>query len=232
MTESVAKTAGKKVDLKSTASNLWNATRGIFTKPITTLNERLSEYANIKNAGILAVVVSIVAVLVALISSMISAVHTKSCSLWTGQCTTRWDFAGLGNINYFQTIFATLLIYIATIAAVAGIFFGISRIFKQTKTNYCRMAAVTAFAILPNLAAILIASLIGIIDPTMQIVISMAGGIYALFVFYEGINAEVALTDDKKVYYNFASALAFIVVCYILVRIFFGSILTNLVGIF
>ena len=95
------------------------------------------------------------------------------------------------------------MIVLATIAAIAGIYYLAGLIMKKNQLNYFRLVTIVSVA---SFAWILTASLISplILNVSAPIAgaIGYAGMIFSGLVVYEAMSAELELKEDKKVIVN------------------------------
>lgn len=205
-------------EVRAEATNFFSFAVSAMLKPVTTLKDKIKNYNSFKSAGIATLIVAIFATLVSLLATMFSAVLVRKYSFSSGYKTSI-DFSNLGEINYFKAIFLNLIIYIAVIAVIALIFFGVSRIFKKPETNYWRMLTVVAIASIPCVIASFLVPILSLLHVVLAALVSIAGSLYSFYIFYEGINAEADITGDKKIYFNLVSTIILVIVAYIIIRL-------------
>lgn len=196
--------------------NFFSFIIAVMVKPVTALKDKIAQYSNIKNAAIMTVISAAFAMLCSLIAVIFNTVIVKRCSFFGGRCKTVVEWDNLGDLDWLRLTLFNFIAYIIVIALLAGIFFGLSRAFKKTQTNFCRMMTIFAVAIIPMAAALLVDGLLALLSETVGALIISAGSLYGFYIFYEGINNEVELTGDKKIYYNFLSIFALLVLVAIL----------------
>lgn len=196
--------------------NFFSFIIAVMVKPVTALKDKIAQYSNIKNAAIMTVISAAFAMLCSLIAVIFNTVIVKRCSFFGGSCKTVVEWDNLGDLDWLRLTLFNFIAYAIVIALLAGIFFGLSRAFKKTQTNFCRMMTIFAVAIIPMAAALLVGGLLALLSETVGALIISAGSLYGFYIFYEGINNEVELTGDKKIYYNFLSIFALLVLVAIL----------------
>lgn len=193
-------------------------------KPVTVLKERLVQYDNPRNAGILAGVILLSSVLLSIISSFFSVIVTYNCTL--SHCGVGIDFGMLKYWDFGTFLFEDVASTVIIMLVIAGIFFGIAKLFKSQKASFWKVLSVVSLAMMPLVITGFVGAIIrsfaissSFISDFMGIVatfIVLLGGIYTAIIFYEGITASADLEGDHKVYFVILSALAVLIALAIL----------------
>lgn len=196
-------------------------------KPMTALKENLPKFSDIKNSIIFTVIITVISTILSLITAIYTTVREQSCTgglFSEKKCELKFDFENLEDFKWFEVVGQNLLTTIAFIAVIAGIFFALSRAFKKNQTNYFKMLAVVSLAAVPMILATFVGGFIGYINGLIGIVVILLGTMYGFYIFHEGINDEVQLEGDKKIYYNIICVALLLVAFYIYLRFMFGEL--------
>lgn len=199
----------------------------ILLKPSSTIEDENLRLASFKNAGLLATISSLILTLSTAIITIFNSVHATNYIYATKKTETVWKWENLENIDYFKLTVQPFLLALAVMAIVAAVYLGISRIFKRNNANYCRLLSVVAFAAIPIAIATLVSPLLGLLNITVAMLVKYALALYAGYIFYEGINSEVGLKSDKKIYFNCLSVIALAIALYVAARIFFENTMSS-----
>lgn len=183
-------------------------------KPVTIFKDKMNKFTDIKNSLILSLIVSGSATILNLFSTMFNAVVNKDYNLFTGKYTTTIEWANLKDINYIEVIGKNILVYLAIIFGVSAIYYIATLIIKK-QTNYSKLATIVGLAIVPMIiATMLLSPILGMIHSTFGLIIGLVGIIYSMILLYEGINHEVKLENDIKLYFNLACSSSIVVIAY------------------
>lgn len=183
-----------------------------IVKPGNFIKEKVSKLANIKDSAIIAAAIGFIITVISLLKTMITTVFYKN--IFSGSIS--FDIERLGSIPYFKTIFLGLLINIGISFVIAGIYYVAGLILKKTP-NYSKMVGTVAIGLIPYfVVSTVIAPIFGLIHFNLQIIIAIAGLMYSLAIIYEGLNEELKLEDDKKIYVN-AACMTILLVCIYLI---------------
>jgi len=176
---------------------------GIILRPISSLNKKIDEYSNIKSAGILLLLVSFGRMIINLIGSMISVIFYKNINFWTGESKITVSFSNLKNLDYLSLIFKQFFGFIIVIAAVAGVYYIVSLIMKQT-TNYFRLVAITTTSFVPFIIVLsFISIIISYIYVPASIFAIICSFIYSILIFVIAINKEINFDDTNfSIYFH------------------------------
>ena len=159
------------------------------------INENFEKFKNIPAVSfILSTLFTLTFPIFTTVSRPASLFGTKKAGL---------DFSLLNKFDWFQNTIGNFLIVLATIAAIAGIYYLAGLIMKKNQLNYFRLVTIVSVA---SFAWILTASLISplILNVSAPIAgaIGYAGMIFSGLVVYEAMSAELELKEDKKVIVN------------------------------
>jgi len=174
----------------------------VFIKPFSIIKENSEMLCDIRNSGLLVGIVVVVVTILNLIKQMFNAVYQRSFNFWEGEYETEIDFSNLGDLEYFSIIGKNLLVWLAIIAIIAGVYFIASLILKK-QTNFSKLLGISAISIVPFMACLFIVSpILGIIHYLLSIIVIVAGFIYTFLILYEAMNKEVELYENKKGFVN------------------------------
>lgn len=194
-----------------TKLNPFEVLLGVFTKPMTTLEEAIPACGNFRTAGLMALIVLVASVILSVLAGAFTAIFSAYC-LKTGAACKVLDFGDLKYFKFGEHFAYSALSTAVLMALVAGVFYGTVRIFKIKKPNFWRMLAIVSLAALPmlltNFVGMIVGSFASLIEITNAIAMAIVaiGLIYAAVIFYEGVIAEAGVTGNKKVYYILISA--------------------------
>lgn len=185
-------------------------------KPATSLKGEISKLDNLKNSGILALIIAIISTLISLIIIMINAVVVKQFD-WSEGYITVWKWGNLKNINYISTIFENLIYVLLVIAVIAGIYYIASLIIKK-EVKFPRLIGLTSLSITPLLlTSLVISPILSLISVEIAVVAVLVGSIYTILMIHETINNEFKLEGNMKYYFNLICYLVLLVIVYIVV---------------
>ena len=168
----------------------------VFKNPVTGVKKGIAGYSDFNNSWLLPVIAAGTYTVFNLIFAIFRTV-SRPASLF-GTKKAGLDFSLLNKFDWFQNTIGNFLIVLATIAAIAGIYYLAGLIMKKTELNYFRLVTIVSVA---SFAWILAASLISPL--LLNVSAPIAGGmIFSGLVVYEAMNQELELKDDKKILVN------------------------------
>ena len=220
-----AKTTKKAVVAKKTTTNTDNVVGNIFKhmimafiKPFESFKKSEKKLSTTKYSLIYGAFVCGIAWILSIISTIFSAAKTTSFG-WSGTVTT-WNFSRL---NYIKIIFVNLLVYVALVAVIAGVYCLGSLIVKKT-ISYTKMLSITCTAIMPYIiCAVFLAPLLGLIHHNVGAVVAIAGLVYSILIFFGLIKEEIEFkTKEQTLLFHFACAGVLALIFYF-TFIYFGS---------
>ena len=227
--KTAAPAAASKFDLKDTFKVIKDAA----LKPMTAFKEHLPKYTDFKNAGILVLIIVAAMTILSTISSVVGIVRTEECvencsSIFSSKSEkkkmeTKWNWDNLENFDWFEVEGKKLIVNILVIAMISGAYFGMAQIFKAKDANFCRMAAVVALGMVPSTILTFIAPVVGMINLTLGGIVGWLGLIYSIAIIFIGLNSEVKVEGDKKVYLNIASIACIALAYYIVAKLIYGD---------
>ena len=204
-------------------------------KPMTAFKEHLPKFADFKNAGILSLIIVAAMTILSTITTVVGIVRTEQCvencsaSIFSSnkdkkeKIETKWNWDNLEGFDWFESVGKTFLMNIVTIALLAGSYYGMSQVFKAKDANFCRMATVVALGMVPSAVLSFIAPVVGMLNLTLGGIVGWAGIIYSIAIIFIGLNSEVKVEGDKKVYLNIASIACLVLGYYIVVKLVYGD---------
>ena len=90
----------KKFDFVSFITESFMFILACLLKPITSIKSKINEYADVKNAGLLVILVSLCRMIIGLLSAMITAIFVKQRNLFKGTTSLEVSFDGLKELDY------------------------------------------------------------------------------------------------------------------------------------
>lgn len=174
----------------------------VILKPFTSAKEESNKFNDFKNSAVMSLIVSGVATIVKLITTMLNAVIVKGFDWKSGDYQTTWVWENLKELEYLELIGKNFLIYLGVIAAIAGVYYLASLVFKK-QANFSRLLGLSAISITPMLVCSLVLSpLLTLIWSKLTIPVILIGFVYTVIMIYEGMNKEIPLEGDFKYYFN------------------------------
>ncbi|MDO4870647.1 MAG: YIP1 family protein [Candidatus Saccharibacteria bacterium] len=134
----------------------------------------------------------------------------------------QWN--NLEDFKYFDFLIYPILFFIGFVAILALAYYIASQIFKQDKVSFSRLAATIALVSTPLIIASFVASIISRFNLVIGGLLSFLIVLYSSPIFYEGINHEIGLTGNQKIYLNAIAGVIFFISCLIVVRLIFKDI--------
>ena len=173
----------------------------VFKNPVTGVKRGIAGYSDFNNSWLLPVIAAGTYTVFNLIFAIFRTV-SRPASLF-GTKKAGLDFSLLNKFDWFQNTIGNFLIVLATIAAIAGIYYLAGLIMKKNELNYFRLVTIVSVASFGwILTASLISPLLLNISAPIAGAIGYAGMIFSGLVVYEAMNQELDLKNDKKVIVN------------------------------
>ena len=173
----------------------------VFKNPVTGVKKGIAGYSDFNNSWLLPVIAAGTYTVFNLIFAIFRTV-SRPASLF-GTKKAGLDFSLLNKFDWFQNTIGNFLIVLATIAAIAGIYYLAGLIMKKNELNYFRLVTIVSVASFGwILTASLISPLLLNVSAPIAGAIGYAGMIFSGLVVYEAMSAELELKDDKKVVVN------------------------------
>lgn len=159
-----------------------------------------------------------IAWILSIISTIISGAKQSSFG-WSGTVTT-WSFARL---NYLKIIFVNLLVYVAVVAIIAGVYFLASMVVKKT-ISFTKMLAITCTSIMPYIiCTVFLAPLFGLIHYYIGAFFAICGLVYSILIFFGLIKEELQFKNKEQSLYFHLICAGFLAVVFYYTFINFGS---------
>ncbi len=194
-------------------------------KPITAIKNKINEYADVKSAGLLVILVSLCRMIIGLLNAMIQVIFVKPRGLWKGSSSLTVSFDGLKNLDYFSLIVKQFIGFIIVVAAVAGVYYVVSCVMKKT-VNYFKLVSITTVSFIPMFIAGLLATIIGYIYIPLSVFVVFASLVYSVITFVKSVNDELKLEGDMTVYIQtICLTIVFVITYYVL-----SNYITSLIG--
>lgn len=232
--ESTKKTAAPAAASKFDFKGTFKVIKDAALKPMTAFKEHLPKYTDFKNAGILVLIIVAAMTILSTISSVVKVVRTEECiencysfsskSSEKKKVETKWNWDNLKDYDWFENEGKGLLVNVLVIALISGAYFGMAQVFKAKDANYCRMAVVVALGMVPSAVLTFVAPIVGMINLTLGGIVGWLGIIYSIAIIFIGLNNEVKVEGDKKVYLNIASIVCIAIAYYIVTKLIYGDV--------
>lgn len=195
-------------------------------KPATSLKDEITKLDDIKNSGILVIVIAVISTLISLFTTMINAVIVEEYYMF-GEYSTVWRWENLKNINYISSIFQSLISVLLVIAVIAGIYYIASLIIKK-EVKFSRLVGLTSLSITPLLlTSLVISPILSLISSEISALATIVASIYTMLMIHETINNEFKLKGNAKYYFNLVCYLIFIVIGYIAVSVVVSTVINT-----
>lgn len=182
----------KKIDVLGYFKSIYR----VFLKPSSAMDKELDNYNDIANSALMGLIVAVIATIIKLITTIIATARA------TSYLGAKWNWKLVGEINFFKEIFLSLLFFVGMILIFAGVCYLAGLVVKK-ETKFPKLMALATLGLIPYLLAYyLLSPILNLIwYPLAQIAV-IAGKTYSLIILYEGLNKEISLEGDKKVYFN------------------------------
>lgn len=183
----------------SSKLNIIGYITGVLLKPYSKFKEEENNLSDVKNGGILFLIVVGSLTLLGLLSSMINAVRVTS--IWSDE--VEWVFENLKNVEYVKLIFGNFLTYGILIALVSGVYF-IGSLIAKKNASFMKLVSAVSTALIPFIViSLVISPIVSAVIEILGAIIGIAGGLYSLAILFELINDVVEIEDKNvRIYYH------------------------------
>lgn len=208
------KNTSKNFDFVSFITECFMFILACLLKPITAIKNKINEYADVKSAGLLTVLVSLCRMIIVLLGEMIRNVIVPSGIFKSSKFTV--SFEGLKNVAYFDIIVKQTIGFIIVVAVVAGVYYVVSCVMKKT-VNYFKLVSIATVSFIPMFIAGFVATIISYIYIPLGVFIVFATLVYSVITFIRCVNDEIKLDGDMMVYFQtICLTVIFIITYYVL----------------
>lgn len=208
------KNTSKNFDFVSFITECFMFILACLMKPITAIKNKINEYADVKSAGLLTVLVSLCRMIIVLLGEMIRNVIVPSGIFKSSKFTV--SFEGLKNVAYFDIIVKQTIGFIVVIALIAGVYYVVSCVMKKT-VNYFKLVSIATVSFIPMFIAGFVATIISYIYIPLGVFIVFATLVYSVITFIRCVNDEIKLDGDMMVYFQtICLTVIFIITYYVL----------------
>lgn len=215
----------KKFDFVSFITESFMFILACLLKPITSIKNKINEYADVKNAGLLVILVSLCRMIIGLLSAMITAIFVKQRNLFKGTTSLEVSFDGLKELDYFGLIVKQFIGFIIVVAAVAGIYYVVACVMKKT-VNYFKLVSIATVSFIPLFIAGFVVTIVNYFYIPLAVFIYFAALVYSLITFIKSTNDEMKLEGNMVVYIQtICMTVIFVITYYVL-----SNYLTSLFG--
>lgn len=190
-------------EVKKTAVHYFKYAKDVLLNPYKTFKEKETELTETKNALIFSGILAVVMMLITLLTAMITSIFVKELSAKTFELHTVVKFSNLGDLNYLVLIGRNLLIYAGIIAAIAGVYYIISLIFKK-ESKFTKLLSISATSIIPFIAlGMILSPILSLIWTPLSIIAKVGGLVYSILVFMSLIKEELSFeTKDLEIKFH------------------------------
>lgn len=190
-------------EAKKTAVHYFKYAKDVLLNPYKTFKEKEVELTETKNALMFSGILAVVMMLITLLTSMITSIFVKELSEKTFELHTVVKFSNLGDLNYLVLIGRNLLIYAGIIAAIAGVYYIISLIFKK-ESKFTKLLSISATSIIPFIAlGMILSPILSLIWTPLSIIAKVGGLVYSILVFMSLIKEELSFeTKDLEIKFH------------------------------
>lgn len=190
-------------EAKKTAVHYFKYAKDVLLNPYKTFKEKEVELTKTKNALIFSGILAVVMMLITLLTAMITSIFVKELSAKTFELHTVVKFSNLGDLNYLVLIGRNLLIYAGIIAAIAGVYYIISLIFKK-ESKFTKLLSISATSIIPFIAlGMILSPILSLIWTPLSIIAKVGGLVYSILVFMSLIKEELSFeTKDLEIKFH------------------------------
>ena len=189
-----------------------------FIKPFDSFKKSGKKLSTTTYSLIYSAFVCGIAWILSIISTIISGAKSTSFG-WSGTVTT-WNFARL---NYVKIIFVNLLVYVALVAAIAGVYCLASLVVKKT-VSYTKMLAITCTSIMPYIiSTVFLAPLFGLLHHYVGAFFAIAGLVYSILIFFGLIKEEIEIKNKEKALYFHLICVGVLAFVFYITFVNFGS---------
>lgn len=190
-------------EAKKTAVHYFKYAKDVLLNPYKTFKEKEVELTKTKNALIFSGILAVVMMLITLLTAMITSIFVKELSAKTFELHTVVKFSNLGDLNYLVLIGRNLLIYAGIIAAIAGVYYIVSLIFKK-ESKFTKLLSISATSIIPFIAlGMILSPILSLIWTPLSIIAKVGGLVYSILVFMSLIKEELSFeTKDLEIKFH------------------------------
>lgn len=190
-------------EAKKTAVHYFKYAKDVLLNPYKTFKEKEAELTETKNALIFSGILAVVMMLITLLTAMITSIFVKELSAKTLKLHTVVKFSNLGDLNYLVLIGRNLLIYAGIIAAIAGVYYIISLIFKK-ESKFTKLLSISATSIIPFIAlGMVVSPILSLIWAPLSIIAKVGGLVYSILIFMSLIKEELSFeTKDLEIKFH------------------------------
>lgn len=190
-------------EVKKTAVHYFKYAKDVLLNPYKTFKEKETELTETKNALIFSGILAVVMMLITLLTAMITSIFVKELSAKTFELHTVVKFSNLGDLNYLVLIGRNLLIYAGIIAAIAGVYYIVSLIFKK-ESKFTKLLSISATSIIPFIAlGMILSPILSLIWTPLSIIAKVGGLVYSILVFMSLIKEELSFeTKDLEIKFH------------------------------
>lgn len=188
---------------KKTAVHYFKYAKDVLLNPYKTFKEKEVELTKTKNALIFSGILAVVMMLITLLTAMITSIFVKELSAKTFELHTVVKFSNLGDLNYLVLIGRNLLIYAGIIAAIAGVYYIVSLIFKK-ESKFTKLLSISATSIIPFIAlGMILSPILSLIWTPLSIIAKVGGLVYSILVFMSLLKEELSFeTKDLEIKFH------------------------------
>lgn len=190
-------------EAKKTAVHYFKYAKDVLLNPYKTFKEKEVELTGTKNALLFSGILAVVMMLITLLTAMITSIFVKELSAKTFELHTVVKFSNLGDLNYLVLIGRNLLIYAGIIAAIAGVYYIVSLIFKK-ESKFTKLLSISATSIIPFIAlGMILSPILSLIWTPLSIIAKVGGLVYSILVFMSLIKEELSFeTKDLEIKFH------------------------------
>ena len=220
------KNASKKFDFVSLITESFTFILACILKPITAIKNKINEYADVKSAGILVILVALARMIIVLLNAMISVIFVKErVSFLSTETKLKVSFEGLKNLDYFSLIVKQFIGFIIVVAVVAGVYYVVSCVMKKT-VNYFKLVSITTISFIPMFIAGFISTIVAYIYIPLSVFIIFASFVYSIITFIRCINDEIKFDDNNvMVYFQTICLTVIVIIAYYALSNYVSSLL-------
>lgn len=190
-------------EVKKTAVHYFKYAKDVLLNPYKTFKEKETELTETKNALIFSGILAVVMMLITLLTAMITSIFVKELSAKTLKLHTVVKFSNLGDLNYLVLVGRNLLIYAGIIAAIAGVYYIVSLIFKK-ESKFTKLLSISATSIIPFITlGMILSPILSLIWTPLSIIAKVGGLVYSILIFMSLIKEELSFeTKDLEIKFH------------------------------
>ena len=219
------KSTSKSFDFGSFITECFTFILACLLKPITAIKNKINEYADVKTAGILVILVSLCRMIIVLLGAMVSTIFVKQKNFLKGTTSLKVSFDGLKNLDYFSLIIKQFIGFMIVVAVVAGVYYVVSCVMKKT-VNYFKLVSITTVSFIPMFIAGFVSTIISYIYAPIGTFIVFASLVYSVITFVKNMNDEIKLDDmNMMVYFQTICLTVIFVITYYALSNYISSVI-------